>query len=138
MAVSNVPIFEQVPKIGGLTTQLSAANTARDGTGGPTELVDILTGGSNGTRVDHIDMTAAGTPTAGVIRLFIYSGSGTARLWKEILVQAITPSPTIQSWQASIDCSLNGNRLVLPPGYILKASTHNAETFNVLAFGGDL
>jgi hypothetical protein len=135
MAVSNVPIFVQTPKIGGLTTQVTVANTARDGSG---TLVDILTGGANGTRVEHIDLTAAGTTTAGVLRLFIYSGSGTARLWKEIMVQALTPSTTIQAWNAAIDCSLFGNQLVLPSGYVLKAATHNAETFNVLAFGGDL
>jgi hypothetical protein len=135
MAVSNVPIFEQAPKIGGIATQVSVANTARDGSG---TLVDIVTGGTNGTRIDHIDIQAAGAVTDGVIRLFLFSGSGTARLWREILVQAITPSATIQAWSASIDCSLNGNRLVLPSGYVLRASTHNAETFNVIAHGGDL
>jgi hypothetical protein len=135
MAVSNVPIFEQTPKIGGLGTQVSTANTARDGSG---TLVDVITGGANGTRLDSIDIQAAGTVTDGVIRLFLFAPAGTARLWKEILVQAITPSATVQAWSASIDCSLPGNRLVLPNGYILKASTHNAETFNVFAKGGDL
>jgi hypothetical protein len=137
MAVSNLPIFEQTPRIGGLTTQVSTANASRDGITGTYE--DIITGGVNGTRIDHIDISAAVVTTDGVIRLFITpSGGGTPRLWKEILVQAITPSATVQVWSASIDCSLPGNRLVLPSGYILKASTHNAQAFNVIAHGGDL
>ena len=64
--------------------QISTANTARDGSG---TIVDVLTAGSNGTRIDDITITASGTTTAGVVRLFLYDGTNT-RLWKEILVTA--------------------------------------------------
>jgi hypothetical protein len=80
MAVSNLPIFEQTPKIGGLATQVSTANVKRDGTD---TIEDIITGGTNGTRIDHIDIVATVTTTDGVIRLFISSGAGTPRLGRK-------------------------------------------------------
>lgn len=104
--------------------QISAANTNRDGTG---TIVDVLTGGTNGTRVDDVSIVAAGTTTAGVVRLFINDGT-TSQLWREILVTAITPSATVAVWSSF----LTNLALVLKSGWKLQASTHNAETFNVV------
>ncbi len=131
MAVTSTPIFVQAPRcaIGSLAT----ANTNRDGSG---TLATIFTAGANGSRIEHIDITAYGTTTAGVIRLYIHDGS-TAFLWKEVLVTAITPSASIAVWSASVDCSLPSNVLIMPTGYSLRASTHNAENFRVNAIGGD-
>jgi len=103
--------------------QISAANTNRDGTG---TLVTVLTAGSNGTRVDDISIVAAGTVTAGVVRLFLYDGANTM-LFKEILVTATTPSTTTAVWSYP----LSNLALILANGWSIKASTHNAETFNV-------
>ena len=58
--------------------------------------------------------------------MFINDGTNT-RLWQEILVSAVTPSTTVAVWSFVL---LN-QALVLPTGYSLRASTHNAETFNV-------
>lgn len=103
--------------------QVSTANTNRDGTG---TIVDILTAGTNGTRVDDISIVAAGTVTAGVVRLFLYDGSN-SRLWKEVLVTATTPSATTAVWSTA----LSNLALILASGWKLQASTHNAELFNV-------
>lgn len=103
--------------------QVSASNTNRDGTG---TLVTIFTAGSSGSRIDDIYITAAGTVTAGVVRLFLNDGTNT-RLWQEILVSATTPSTTVAVWSAAL---LNQS-LILPTGYSLRASTNNAETFNI-------
>jgi len=107
------------------TVSLTAtANTARDGTG---TITTIQTAGTSGTRIDDIYIVATGTTTAGVIRLFIHNGTA-AFLWQEILVTATTPSTTQASWSYTL---LNQG-LTIPTGYSLRASTNNAETFNVL------
>jgi len=131
MAVTATPIFIQTPKVA--LQSIATANTNRDGTG---TIGAVYTAGSNGSKIDHIDICAAGPTTAGVVRLYIYDGS-TYFLWKEILVGAITPSATIAAYMATVDCSIAGNSLYLPSGYSLRASTHNAETFKVIAVGGD-
>lgn len=131
MAVTATPIFIQAPRVA--IGSLATANTNRDGSG---TLETIWTAGTNGSRIDHIDIAAYGTVTLGVIRLYIHNGA-TAFLWKEILVTATTPSTSIAVWSASVDCSQAHNSLVLPSGYSLRASTHNAENFRVAAFGGD-
>ena len=104
--------------------QVSVANTNRDGTG---TLATILTAGSNGTRIDDIKIQATGTTTAGAVRLFLHDGTN-ARLYDEILVPAITPSTTVEAFSAM----LVNLGIVLPSGWSLRASTNNAETFNVI------
>jgi hypothetical protein len=131
MAVTATPIFAQTPRHAAVS--ISTANTNRDGSG---TIGTVFTAGSNGSMIDHIDITATGTTTAGVVRLYVHNGS-TAYLWKEILVSAITPSATVQTFAYSVDCSRGDNRCVLPSGWSLRASTHNAEAFNVQAFGAD-
>ena len=104
--------------------QVSVANTNRDGTG---TLATILTAGSSGSRVDDIKIQATGTTTAGVVRLFLHDGTN-ARLFAEILVTAVTPSTTVEAFSAVL---LN-QAIILPNGWSLRASTNNAETFNVI------
>jgi hypothetical protein len=104
--------------------QVSAANTNRDGTG---TIVTVLTAGTSGTRIDDITVTAVSTTTAGMVRLFLHDGTN-ARLWKEIPVSAITPSGTVSAFTST----LTNQNLVLQNGWSLRASTHNAEVFNVL------
>lgn len=104
--------------------QVSTANTNRNGTG---TLATVMTGATNGTRIDDIYIVATGTTTAGVVRLFISDGTN-IRLWQEILVTAVTPSTTVQVWSYTL---LN-QALILESGWSLQASTNNAETFNIL------
>lgn len=104
--------------------QVSVANTNRDGTG---TIATIFSAGSSGSRVDDITVTATGTTTAGMVRLFLHNGSS-ACLWAEISVSAVTPSGTVQAFTAS----LSNQALILPNGWSLRASTNNAETFNVI------
>lgn len=104
--------------------QVSTANTNRDGTG---TIATIFTAGSSGSRIDDIVIQATGTTTAGMVRLFLHDGTN-ARLWAEVPVSAVTPSGTVPAFVSSL---LNQS-LVLPNGWSLRASTHNAETFNVI------
>ena len=103
--------------------QVSVANTARNGTG---TIVTVFTAGASGSRIDDIYITATGTVTAGVVRLFLNDGTNTY-LWKENLVTAVTPSTTIAVFQTVL---LN-QALILQSGWSLRASTNNAETFNI-------
>lgn len=131
MAVTATPIFIQTPKVA--CASIATANTNRDGTG---TIGTVYTAGANGSKIDRVQVCAAGTTTAGVIRIFIYDGS-TYFLHSEHLVPAITPSATVAAYMLTIDYSQAGNGLYLPSGYSLRASTHNAETFKLCAFGGD-
>lgn len=103
--------------------QVTTANTARDGTG---TIVTVETAGTNGTRIDDITVTAVGTTTAGMVRLFLHDGTN-ARLWREVAVTAITPSATVAAFTAS----LTNLGLILATGWSLRASTEKAETFNI-------
>ena len=104
--------------------QVSTANTARDGTG---TLATVFTAGASGSRIDDIAIIATGTTTAGMVRLFLHDGTN-ARLWREVAVGAVTPSATVSPFSSL----LGSLALVLQTGWSLRASTHNAETFNVL------
>ena len=120
--------FTATPKVG--IAALSVANTNRDGSG---TLGIVFTAGANGSRVDKAVVRATGTTTPGTVRLYIYNGT-TAALFTEVIVTAVTVSASTPAFEGVIDF-LGG--LVLPSGYSLRASTNNAETFNVVAFGGD-
>jgi hypothetical protein len=130
---NTAPLFSLTPHIGMVV--ISTANTGRDGTG---TLGSVLTGATNGTRVDRIVIEATGTTTAGMVRLFIFDGASTTQLWQEIPVSALTPSGTVQSFRfVIISPDPQTPLLVLPSGYILKAGTNNAESFSVIGQAGD-
>jgi hypothetical protein len=125
------PVFAATPRCA--VVQVTTANTARDGSGTP---VTIFSAGASGSRIERVRVCGTGTTTAGVIRLFIHDNSN-ARLIKEILVTAITPSTTVEVYSADVDCSFNGGCIILPVNYSLRATTHNTETFNIHVFGAD-
>ncbi|MEN9885488.1 MAG: hypothetical protein RL758_66 [Pseudomonadota bacterium] len=128
-----VPSYAAAPKCG--IAQISTANTARDGTG---TIGTVFTAAATGSRIDAINIKATGTTTAGMIRLFIHDGS-TSRLIDEVPVLATTPSATVPSFEVNLNTNTMAHFLpiILPNGFSLRASTNNAETFNVIAFGGD-
>lgn len=110
------------------TGVLSASNSNRDGTG---TVVTVFTAGTNGSRVERITIQATGTTTAGMVRLFVHDGTNT-RLWKEVTIEAVTPSATAPAFRKE----LTNQSLLLPEGWLLRASTHNANNFIVLCEGG--
>lgn len=133
MAANTTPIFTISPKLA--MVRISTANTNRDGTG---TLGDVITGGTAGTRVDRVSIMAIGTTTAGMVRLYIFDGGSTNRLWLEIPVAAITPSGTVQAFRYLLTTpDVQSPLLVLPASYVLRASTVAAESFDIVASGGD-
>ena len=121
--MANNAQFVGTPKNG--VAQVTVANTNRDGTG---TLATVYTAGAAGARIDSLLVQATATTTAGMIRLFISDGSA-ARLIMELPVVALTPSATIPAWSATVNFPKG---LVLQANWLLKASTHNAETFNLI------
>ena len=123
------PTFAVTPKLG--QVRISTANTNRDGTG---TLGTVYTGVANGSRVLWVQVMANSTTTAGMIRLFVDNGSAVS-LFREVAVTALTPSATVLGWTTSFYSPVPGEPLLLLPStsYILKAGTHNAESFDVIA-----
>lgn len=107
------------------TTSVSTANTNRNGTG---TIATVFTAGTSGSRIDDIFIVATGTTTAGVVRLFVNDGT-TSWLWQEIIVPAITPSTSVAVFSAAL---LNQSLILATSSWSLRASTNNAETFNIL------
>lgn len=111
--------------------EVSAANTARDGTG---TIVSAFTAhASNSSRIDRIEIKATVATTAGMVRAFKKDGAGSWQLWREYPVDAVTPSASAASF-SSIDDEIGE---VLKAGMQIGFSTHNAETFKVHVSGGD-
>ena len=125
------PSFASTPKTA--IAQVSTANTARDGTG---TIATVYTAGSSGSVVYKVRVIATGTTTANVVRLFINDGTNT-RLLEELMVPAITPSASIHVFATEVTFPVTAP-VFLPSGYSLRASTNNAETYNVFAFGADI
>ena len=104
--------------------QISTANTQRDGSG---TIGTVITGAATGTRVDDLEIVATGPNSAGVVRLYIHDGTN-ARLWREVIVPATTPSVTVPVFSLRItDAAV----ILQNASWSLRASTNNAETFNV-------
>ncbi len=119
--------FASAPLGGGIT--ISTANTARDGSG---TLGTVLTAGAAGARIDTLAIKAQGTTTAGMVRLFVHDGTA-ARLVAEVPVVAAAPGAAVPSWGAVMSTGVNVEfPIVLQPTHSLRASTHNAEAFNVV------
>ena len=108
---------------------ISVANSNLDGTG---TIVNIITGASNGTLIDTITIKAIGNTTMGMIRLFITDGSTFTNLVGEINIPQKTVSSVDASFEKTIEVSF-----MLKSGWILAASTQNAESFQIIAEGLD-
>lgn len=118
----------------GLTlSQVSAANTNRDGTG---TVVTVLAGSATGRRINKITVKGIATSTAGMVRIYFYDGTNT-RLYLEVAVTAITASASVAAF-TSTTLFYDSDAPILPSAsYEIRASTHNAETFNIIVEWAD-
>ena len=116
--------------------KISAANTSLTGSGTVgTDIYTVITGASNGTLIKNVIIKATGTgatsTTLGMVRLFVYDGSNT-RLLTEVLVPAMGQSSTDRTFEAVLPLNFK-----LKSGHVLRATTQNAQAFNVIAEGLD-
>jgi hypothetical protein len=140
MAANTTPIYSKAGQIAWGT--LTAANTAKDGTG---TVVTIFTAGPDGGRVERVRAKALGTNVATVLRIFVNNGSDPTvaannAMIAEATLAATTLSEVAALTQVEIPTSSDQNAfpLVLPPGYKLTATigTAVAAGYHVLAIGG--
>lgn len=109
--------------------QITTANTNRDGSG---TIVTVYTAPTEGARISYIRIKATGTTTAGIVRIYAKDSGGTYRLISEISVSAITPSASVTTFEGEYYPT---EPWLLQNGDVIGAAPHNAETFNVFAFG---
>ena len=128
MPANTEPIFPLTGVIG--LAKISTANANRDGTG---TIVDLVTGGTNGTIIYKIRAKSEVTTTSGMVRIFYHDGTSW-ELFYEFQVTAITVASSTKSWQEEFVFDVP---FVIPSGKKLGAAPHNAEAFNVFAIGGD-
>ena len=104
---------------------------------GPTNYGELYTAGTpSGSAVSTVNFQAAGTTTAGMVRIFLYDGSNW-RLIKEIAVTAITPSGTVKAWPADLGTGAYqpAQPITLKNGWKIRVTTQNSETFNAWVGG---
>lgn len=115
-------------------SQVTTADTA---TNNPvTAPVIIYTAGSNGARIDAIDIQATGTTIIGLVRFFLSIDSGTTkRLIDEVQVNAVTASTTSPAFSVVLNSDTAGflrKGLVLAPNAILYATTTVTNSLNII------
>lgn len=134
------PIFPITPKVQYST--ITAANTAKDGTG---TVVTVFTAGANGSRVDAIKVVPQGTNVATVLRTFVNNGATNATATNNILYQETAFGATTVTEVAAQTVTIlkfNGDErepLSLPAGYKLNITlgTAVAAGLAVTVIGGD-
>ncbi len=99
---SNLPIFTTAPLIG--QARISAANTARDGSGVIVTAYTAPTLGAMITRVRFISAQASVAASAAMVgRVFVSDvNGGNWRLYDEIALPTATPSATVVGTKADI------------------------------------
>ncbi len=130
MPANTSPIFGLTPNVG-LTQYGTAEATTRSGP--PTAKSTFFTAGASGSRVDLITFTASVTTSAGLWRVWIYTGS-TYYMIHEEPVSAVTVSATQKAYNAEWRPTVP---IILPTGYTLVFTTEVGNTTAVAAFGAD-
>lgn len=135
MAANQKPIFPSAPKAQ-ITTKLTTANTAKDGTG---TVVTLGTAGANGAFVGTIEALPLGTNVASVLRVFLNNGSTNATATNNSLKEEISlPATTINEAAGQTKIVITCN-YAIPAGYVLNATigTTVAAGWQVTALMGD-
>lgn len=129
--MASTPQFINTARIAMANT--ATANTAIDGTGTITEVIQGVTGG---TRVLELVVKLAATSSAGLVNLFLTTDSGTTwRHFDSIAVSAATVSTTVASNRTSRTYT---NLLLASSSHRVGFTTTIAQSTNVIALGGDL
>ena len=129
--MATTPQFISTPRIAHANT--ATANTAIDGTGTITEVIQGATGG---TRVLELVVKLAATSAAAQVNLFLTTDSGTTwRVFDSITVSAATVSTTVASNRTS---RTYANLLLASSAHRVGFTTTIAQSTNVFALGGDL
>ncbi len=133
MAANTSPIFALVPETKIVT--ITAATTDRTGAT-TTNLVELLTATTDGTKITQIGAKVAGSNGATSVLIFITNTSGTSpKLFDEIALPAITASTTTTSQRqvtAYSDLQLKSGQKVL-----VGITVAVTDGVNIFAIKGD-
>jgi len=135
VAANTSPIFLATPRSSFVSTGVNA-NTALDGTG---TVAAAFTAGTNGSKVEMVQMEPLGTNVATVVRFFINNGSSNTTATNNSLVYEVTMAAnTLSQTAASTPVTFYPN-WVLPAGYKINVTigTAIASGIQVTCFGGD-
>ena len=127
------PIFALVPETSIVT--VTAATTDRTGAT-TTNLAELLTAGTDGTKITKIGAKVAGTNTACLVLIFITDTAGlNPKLYDEIALEPITASTTVTSERqvtAYSDLQLKSGQKVL-----VCITVAVSDGVNIFAIKGD-
>jgi hypothetical protein len=133
MAANTSPIFALVPE----TKIVTVTDATTDRTGATTtNLAELLTAGTDGTKITQIGAKVAGTNTACLVLIFITDTAGAnPKLYDEIGLEAVTASTTVTSQRAVTaysDLQLKSGQKVL-----VGTTVAQADGVNIFAIKGD-
>ncbi len=135
MASNRDPVFTEKPILG--EAALATANTAVDGTG---TIADVTAAaGADGTRISRLRINATAATTAGRVNFFLHDGTG----WHYLDYAAVTAVGTVDDNNAPFRVvwdeinTTDKMPIHLPSGWKLGAAPRKAETFKIIAEGGD-
>jgi|688.fasta_scaffold00011_161 hypothetical protein len=138
MAANTVPIM--ILNGNFIPGRIAAANTASDGSGA---LVIVVTGGTEGSRVDGIrftnSSTSASTATAKVFKIFLSDTSGANfKIIGEVIAAAVTRSNTVAGQTAIYTFD---QAIIMQSGQIISVCqsvyTTAADQTDAIAFAGN-
>ena len=139
MPANTQPIFSALGSIQWAPATLTAANTAKDGTGTVTTIATgNNAGNAAGNFIQKLVARALGTNVATVLRVFINNGGVNTTAANNTLVGELTlPATTLSEVAAQPDYVLPLN-FVLPAGYKINVTlgTVVAAGYQVSAIGG--
>ena len=127
------PIFALVPE----TKIVTVTTATTDRTGATTtNLAELLTAGTDGTKITQIGAKVAGDNTACLVLIFITDTAGAnPKLYDELALLAVTPSTSLASARISIpysDLQLKSGQKVL-----VGTTVAQAAGVNIFAIKGD-
>ena len=115
--MATAPNFAGTPRVS-WTTNITAANTAKDGTG---TVAAGFTAGASGSRIEYIVGKPRGANIASLVRVFVNNGLTNATAANNsLLLDATTPAVAALSEVAVMgEVWIPGNGLVLQANYVL-------------------
>ena len=132
--MATAPSFIGTPRIG--VGSLGTGQTART-SGTTTDVVDIISAGSGGTRILEIVVKADNDPADSVVVFWLHNGTTNYAFDEMDIGNPAAGSTTVTAYRNTVTYS----NLVLPSGWKLQASitvTPTAGSVLVHALGGDL
>lgn len=124
------PQFAATPRVGAVSIATAEASLTA-----PTNVGNLITGVSAGTRISEIVVKCAAASSAAIVRVFLFDGSA-YWLFDEILVAA-QASPSAST--ATTRVSTLYNNLILPSSsWSVRVTTSVSQATHVTALGADL